>query len=147
MANIYVRNGAATPTSPFSTWATASANLVGATTIATSSDTIWIADDHTETQGAVTFQCPTTPGLRILCCDTHTIAPPTGLSVTSSISSTGTITIHGYVYLMNYQCFRNWCIRHPTRICWWVAVWNNCRGLHILLWGYTFCSNTCIGWY
>lgn len=101
MANIYVRNAAAGAANG-TTWANAYVVLTTAVTAATTSDTIWVADDHIETTaGAVTLTCPTSMGLRILCANTHVTEPPTGLAITGNVITTGSnaISINGFAYI------------------------------------------------
>src|ERR1044072_8237036 len=92
MANIYVRN-AGSNTSPYDTWAKAAPVLATVVTAATASDTIWVADDHAESAASSqTFTCPATPGLRVLCANTHTTAPPTGLATSATVTATNSNT-------------------------------------------------------
>lgn len=84
MANIYVRS-AGSNTSPYDTWAKAATTLTAALAIATTADTVWIADDHSEsTASTVTLTFPTTPGLRVLGSPDHVSAPPTSVIGTPS---------------------------------------------------------------
>lgn len=108
MADIYVRN-AGSNTSPFDTWVKAATSLAGATAIATSSDTIYVADDHSESLGsAQTWTCPTSAGLRILCSNTHVTQPPTGLATSAVCATTGAnnqaMNGYAYVYGITFQC-------------------------------------------
>lgn len=101
MASIYVRN-AGSNTSPFDTWVKAATSLIGATAISTSSDTIWVADDHSESiASAQVWACPTSAGLRILCANTHVTEPPTGLATSAVCATTlgNAQSMNGYAYV------------------------------------------------
>ncbi len=94
-------------------WANAYTSINAATTANTGGgDTFWVADTHNETPNAdTTIVGSSVPGSpsRILCVNTHTTEPPTGLATTGAISQTGTnsdilFTGFGYVYGMNFNC-------------------------------------------
>lgn len=107
MANIYVRN-AGSGTSPFDTWAKAATTLAAALAVATASDTVWVADDHSEsTVGSVAWALASTTGLRILCANTHVTEPPTGLAATAVIATTSTsassIAGQGYIHGITFS--------------------------------------------
>ena len=101
MANIYVRSTDGNDADNGTTWALAKATLVGALAIATSADTIWVSQNHAETQAStMTLTMPTTPGLKILC-GNDAAEPPTALATTATIAVTGNFGIgfaSGYAY-------------------------------------------------
>lgn len=107
MANVYVRSSAA-GTADGTSWANAYTTLAAAQTGAAfvATNTIWLADDHSETTaGSLTYTFPSSPGLRILCANTHVTAPPTGLATTAVVACTGavTLTFTGYAYIYGGQ--------------------------------------------
>jgi hypothetical protein len=105
MADVYVRSGAG-GAADGTTWANAYTTLAAAQTggAFATTNTIWLADDHAEsTAGAVAYTGPTTPGLRILGANTHTVEPPTGVatspSATLTRTTTGVPTFTGHIYM------------------------------------------------
>lgn len=108
MANYRVRSAAAGANNG-TTWADAYTTLAAALAVATAADTIWVADDHAESQiTTMTLTGPTSPGLRVLCVNTHTVDPPTGLATSATVSigagSVGmTLTGHAYYYGITFQ--------------------------------------------
>lgn len=112
MADIYVRNTGAN-SSPFATWGNAATTLAGALAVATSADTIWVADDHAESQAtAITLTLPSTVGLKILGVNTHATTPPTAANLvaagawTASLTTTGNVAINiagGFAYIYGLQ--------------------------------------------
>lgn len=109
MANIYCRS-AATGLANGTTWADAYTTLVAALAVAINADIIWVADDHAEvkTGSAMTLVFPTTPGLKVLCANTHVTEPPTGLATTASVAmGAASFGINlsdgfGYIYGINF---------------------------------------------
>ena len=101
MANIYVRSTDGNDADTGATWALAKATLSGALAIATSADTIWVSQNHAETQASnMTLTLPTTVGLKILC-GNDAAEPPTALATTATITVTGNFTMSfasGYAY-------------------------------------------------
>lgn len=108
MANIYVRNsaaGAANGTTWSDAYTTVALAIAGGVT---NTDTVWLADDHTETFTVNTaWTLPTSPGLRILAADTHTTEPPTGLGnkVATIITATNAVglSLNGFAYIYGIQ--------------------------------------------
>lgn len=108
MANIYVRSGAAGAANGTS-WANAYTTLAAALAATpTTADTIWVADDHSESTAAtVTLTLLTVPGLKIISANTHTTEPPTGVSTTAVVAISGNNTLNingtGYIYGIQFQ--------------------------------------------
>lgn len=106
MAAIYVRN-AGSNTSPYDTWAKAATTLATAVGAATSADTIYVADDHSEsTVGAVTITCPSSEGLRILCVNTHVTEPPSGVGTGAIVAvgaSSSALSVRGFAYIYGVE--------------------------------------------
>ncbi len=114
MANgtFYVRSAAA-GAADGSSWANAYTALATATAANTGGgDTFYVADDHAEAPNAdITIVGATTAGnpSKIICVNTHTTAPPTGLATTGAINQTGTnsdifFTGFGYCYGVIFNC-------------------------------------------
>lgn len=103
MATLYVRFTDGNDGDNGSTWALAKATLAGAFAAAVAGDTIWVSDNHAETQAsAMTLASPGTAAspVRVLCGD-DAAQPPTALATTATITTTGTNNIaitSGYTY-------------------------------------------------
>jgi hypothetical protein len=102
MANYYVDSNAA-GTASGADWTNAYLTLKAATDVATSSDTIYIASNHAEVNGAaVTITLPSSAGLRIISADKTSGTPPTTAAVGASVSmgtAGAALTIAGFGYL------------------------------------------------
>lgn len=100
MSNYYVRSAAA-GAADGTTWADAYTTLAAAISGKTNADTIWVANDHAETQAtAMTLTLPTAPGMKILCVNTNVTEPPTGLATTATVTTTSAsnIDLIGFAY-------------------------------------------------
>lgn len=104
MANIYCRSGAA-GTGTGADWTNAFTTLAAACTGSAAGDTIWVSEDHAETQAsALTATCPGTIGTpsRIICVNHAGSVPPVSadLRTTATVSTTGisAITLNGVFY-------------------------------------------------
>ena len=101
-ANKYVRSTDGNDADDGSTWALAKATLAGAFTAASAGDTIYVSDNHAETQAsAMTLTSPGTAAspCRVLCGD-DAAEPPTALATTATITTTSTsaISFAGFDY-------------------------------------------------
>lgn len=110
MAVYYVRSlagGAGTGAD----WTNAFTTLLGATAVATNADTVYVSDDHAETDTlSLTLTLPTSPGLRILGAGEHVNTPPNSLQPSgtySSVARTGNVAINfngcAYIYGMEFR--------------------------------------------
>lgn len=102
MAILYVRSTDGNDADSGATWALAKATLAGAFTAAAAGDTIYVSDNHAETQASnMTLTSPGTAAspCRVICVD-DAAEPPTALATTGTITVTGnfTITISGFVF-------------------------------------------------
>jgi hypothetical protein len=104
MANLYVRSTDGNDSDNGSTWALAKATLAGALAAASAGDTIYVSDNHAESQAsAMTLTSPGTAAnpVRIICVD-DSAEPPTARATTATVSTTGTNTIvfgAGFAYV------------------------------------------------
>jgi len=104
MAVKYCRSGAA-GAGTGADWTNAYTTLVLAIAGSSAGDTIYVADDHAETQAsAMTITSPGTAGalLRIICVNTHTVEPPTAVGTTATVTTTGSFNMSftsGYAYV------------------------------------------------
>jgi len=104
VTDYYVRSAAA-GTGTGADWTNAFTTITAALAVATNASKIYVADDHAVTAGAaITWTCPTSPGLQILGVNTHTSTPPTGLASTPSAveqvgASSSAFSIAGYAYI------------------------------------------------
>lgn len=103
MAIIYVRSTDGSNSDDGSTWALAKATLAGALAIANAGDTIYVSDNHAESQAsAMTLTSPgtATSPCKILCVD-DSAEPPTTLANTATISTTGAnnMSFAGFAYI------------------------------------------------
>lgn len=102
MAIIYVRSTDGSDADNGTTWALAKATLAGAFAIANAGDTIYVSDNHAETQASsMTLTSPGTAAnpVRVLCGD-DAAEPPTALATTATISVTGNnpMSFVGFAY-------------------------------------------------
>lgn len=102
MANFYVRSTDGSDIDGGTTWALAKATLAGALAVATAGDTIFVSDNHAETQAsAMTLSSQGTAAspVRILCVD-DAAEPPTALATTATVTTTGSFAMafHGFAY-------------------------------------------------
>lgn len=98
MAIRYVRSGGDT-----GAWTGTYASVTLALSGITSADTIYVAPDHAHSaDAAVTWVCPTTSGLKIICADSTAAAPPTGIATTATeaVGAAGAaFSISGFAYI------------------------------------------------
>lgn len=105
MANIFVRSTDGSDADSGATWALAKATLAGALAIAVAGDTIFVSDNHSETQAsAMTLASAGTAAnpIRILCVDdTGDPVSPTVLAATAGVFTTGasSISFTGFAYV------------------------------------------------
>ena len=103
MAILYVRSTDGNDADNGSTWALAKATLVGAFTAASAGDTIYVSDNHAETQASTMTLTP--PGtaanpVYVICVD-DSAEPPTALATSATITATGSNAINittGFAY-------------------------------------------------
>ena len=104
MATIYLSSVDGSDGDDGSTWALAKATLAAALTAAGAGGTVYMDDNHAETQAsAMTLASPGTAAalVRVLCVDrTGDPEPPTALATTGTVSTTGAnnLTCNGYAY-------------------------------------------------
>lgn len=104
MANYFVRSTDGSDADNGTTWALAKATLAGAFAVAAAGDTIFVSDNHAETQAtAMTLASPGTAAapVRVLCVDdAGDPANPATLAATATISTTGASNINfgGFAY-------------------------------------------------
>lgn len=102
MANFYVRSTDGSDADNGSTWALAKATLAGALNVAAAGDTIFVSDNHAETQASamiLSSQGTAPSPVRILCVD-DSAEPPTALATTATVTTTGAFSMafHGFAY-------------------------------------------------
>lgn len=104
MAVIYLRSGDGSDASDGLTWANAKATLAAALTAAGAGGTVYVSDNHAETQAsAMTLTSPGTaasPTVVLCVDDTADPEPPTALATTATVSTTGasSFTFNGFAY-------------------------------------------------
>jgi len=97
MANIYVDSAAAGLNNGTS-WANAYTSFNTAIGTVTNADTVWLKSTHAEGSASnLAFNCPTSPGLRILCAGDAS-EPPTSLGTGALVDTTGSLAFNGYLY-------------------------------------------------
>ena len=93
MAILYLRSTDGDDADDGSTWALAKATLAGAFAAASAGDTIYVSDNHAETQASLmTLNPPGTEAAptRVICVDdTGDPEPPTALATTATVTTTG----------------------------------------------------------
>lgn len=105
MAIVYVKHTGSN-TSPYDTWAKAATTLLTATAFASASDTIYVADDHSETP-VVDTTYVIADDVRVICAN-DAAEPPTALATTAAVNGGGTSALdmsfqgRGYFYGMNF---------------------------------------------
>jgi hypothetical protein len=102
MPILYVRFGDGSDSDDGSTWALAKATLAGAFAAASAGDTIYVSDNHAETQSfAMTLTSPGTAAspVTVICAD-DAAEPPTARATSATISTTGgnQISFAGFCY-------------------------------------------------
>lgn len=102
MATIYLRSTDGSDSDDGSTWALAKATLAAALTAAGAGGTVYVSDNHAETQGsAMTLTSPGTAAspTNVICVD-DAAEPPTTRAMTATVTTTGSfnITINGFAY-------------------------------------------------
>lgn len=103
MAILYVRSTDGNNSDNGSTWALAKATLAGAFTAASAGDTIYVSDNHAETQAStMTLTSPGTAAspIYVICVD-DSAEPPTTLATTATVTTTGAFAINiatGFCY-------------------------------------------------
>jgi len=110
MANIYLRSTDGNDADNGSTWALAKATLAGAFAVAAAGDTIYVSQNHAESQAsAMTLTSPgtVTSPCKVLCVNDG-VEPPTTLETTAVVENTGSnnMTFAGcaYVYGIIFKC-------------------------------------------
>lgn len=110
MANRYVRSGAGGSANGTS-WTNAYTTLAAALTASSAGDTLYVADDHAETQSTnMTLTSPGTIGnlVKVICVNTHTTEPPTAKGTGATVTSTSTATMSfvgcAYYYGIQFNC-------------------------------------------
>lgn len=111
MAVKYLRSAAA-GAGTGADWTNAYTTLVLAFAGAAAGDTIYVADDHAETQAStMTLTSPGTAGnlVRVVCVNTHVTVPPTATATSATISTTGAFQVifaagYAYVYGITFNC-------------------------------------------
>lgn len=112
MANYYLRSSDGSDASDGLSWANAKATLAGVFAACSAGDTVFVSDDHAETQAtAMTLTSPGTAAspVRVLCVDdTSDPEPPTALSTTATITTTTNagLSIGGFAYFygITFSC-------------------------------------------
>ena len=105
MAVIYLRSTDGADVDDGLTWANAKATLAAALTAAGAGGTVYVSDNHAETQAsAMTLTSPGTaasPTVVLCVDDTSDPEPPTALATTATVSTTGanSITFSGFAYI------------------------------------------------
>ena len=110
MADIYVRSTDGDDADNGTTWALAKATVAGALAIAAAGDTIFVSDNHAETQAStLTWTIPGTAAspCRILCVD-DSAEPPAALATTATVTTTSNfamnVTGFAYIYGITFNC-------------------------------------------
>jgi hypothetical protein len=110
MADIYVRSTDGNDADNGSTWALANATLVGAAADAVAGDTIYVSQNHAESQAsAMTVTLPgTAASPNRVVCGNDAAEPPTAVAATGTITTTGgsAMTINGSAYFvgLSFSC-------------------------------------------
>lgn len=103
MTDIYLRSTDGDDADDGLTWALAKSTLVGAFAAASAGDTIYVSDNHAESQGVVmTLTSPGTAAapVRVICVD-DSAEPPTATATTATITTTtaaDNIYFNGFAY-------------------------------------------------
>lgn len=109
MATLYVRSTDGNNTDNGSTWALAKATLAGAAAIDAAGDTIYVSDNHAESNGAsqsIALAGTLASPVKVICAD-DAAEPPTASATTATCTTTGafgfTITGTAYFYGIRFD--------------------------------------------
>lgn len=111
MTNDYLRSTDGSDADNGSTWALAKATIAGASGVAnipwTNAHVVYVSQVHAETTaGSVSINCPTTPGLQVIC-GNDGAEPPTATASAGKISVTGNVGMNisnfGYFWGLTFD--------------------------------------------